>query len=186
MIYRLVALLALLALIVGVVVLTGPQRESIAPATAGGPLHDPGYSALKAHVTQTGPDGLPVYTLDAAQIQQQPAAGTIELEQVFLTFRDDSGNQWRARAASGELAQHSGVVRLAGDVHINGIMPGTTEPAEMISEHLAYDSNTQVVSTDDPFTLVMSGRRLSATGLVANLKGHHVKLESAVHGSFVP
>jgi LPS export ABC transporter protein LptC len=186
MIYRLVTLLALLALIVGVVVLTGPQRESIAPATAGGPLHDPGYSALKAHLIQTGADGFPVYTLDAAQIQEQPDTGLVNLQQVFLTFRDDTGNEWRARAASGELAQHSGVVRLAGDVHVNGIMPGTSEPAELVSEHLAYDSNTQVVSTADPFTLVMSGRRLSATGLLANLKGHHLKLESAVHGSFQP
>lgn len=185
MIYRLVALLALLALIVGVVVLTGPQRESIAPATAAGPLHDPGYSALKAHLIQTGADGYPVYTLDAAQIQEEPHDGLIELAQVFLTFRDENGHAWHARAASGELAQHSGVVRLAGDVHVNGLLPGSNEPAEMISEHLAYDSNTEVVSTADPVTLVMSGRQLSATGLVANLKGQHLQLESAVHGSFV-
>jgi LPS export ABC transporter protein LptC len=185
MIYRLVALLALLALIVGVVVLTGPQRESIAPATASGPLRDPGYSALKAHVIQTGADGYPVYTLDADQIQQQPNTGLIEMQQVLLGFRDDAGNEWHARAASGELAQHSGVVRLAGDVHVNGTMPGTTDPAELVSEHLAYDSNTEVVSTDDPFTLVTSGRHLAATGLVANLKGRHVKLESAVHGTFL-
>jgi hypothetical protein len=32
----------------------------------------------------------------------------------------------------------------------------------------------------------MSGRRLDAHGLVANLKERHVQLESAVHGSFVP
>jgi LPS export ABC transporter protein LptC len=184
MIYRLVALLALLALIVGVVVLTGPQRESIAPATAGGPLHDPGYSALQAHMVQTGADGYPVYSLDAAQVQQQPALGTVQLQSVFLTFRDVSGNEWRARAASGELAEHSGVVRLAGDVHVNGVLPGSEEPAEMISEHLAYDSNTEVVSTADPVSLVMPGRRLNATGMVANLKGRHLQLQSAVHGSF--
>jgi len=71
MIYRLLAILALVALIVGVVVLSGPQRESTAPATVG-PLHDPGYAARKARLIQTGPDGQPLYTLDAAQIQQQP------------------------------------------------------------------------------------------------------------------
>jgi LPS export ABC transporter protein LptC len=184
MIYRLVALLALLALIVGVVVLTGPQRESIAPATAGTPVHDPGYSALQAHMVQSGADGYPVYTLDAAQVQQQPALGTVDLQTVSLAFRDASGNEWRARAARGELAQNSGVVRLAGDVHVNGVLPGTEEPAEMISEHLAYDSNTEVVSTADPVSLVMPGRHVTATGLVANLKGRHLQLQSAVHASF--
>lgn len=186
MIYRLVGLLALLALIVGFVVLVGPQRESIAPATASGPQHDPGYSAVQAHLLQTGADGSAVYSLDAAQVQQQPGDGVVTLEQVQLRFRDDAGHEWRARAAQGELVPHSGVVRLAGDVHVNGTLPGSDEPAEMISEHLAYDSNTQVVTTADPVRLVMSGRQLSATGMVANLKGHHLQLESAVHGSFVP
>ena len=186
MIYRLIGLLGLLALIVGVVVLTGPQRESIAPATSGGPLHDPGYSALQAHLIQTGVDGHPEYTLDAAQIQQRPVEDLVELQQVRLKFRDVSGNEWHARAATGELAQDSGLVRLAGDVHVTGVMPGTDEPAEMISEHLAYDSDAEVVSTSDPVTLLMSGRQLSATGMVASLKGHQVQLESAVHGSFAP
>src|SRR5437879_4883882 len=71
MIYRLLAMLALVTLIVGVVVLSGAQRESAAPATVG-PLHDPGYAARRARLIQTGSDGRALYTLDAAQIQQQP------------------------------------------------------------------------------------------------------------------
>ena len=72
MIYRLAALAAVLALIVGMVLLTAPQPESVARASTGQPLHDPGYSAQQARLVQTGADGRPVYTLDAAQIQQQP------------------------------------------------------------------------------------------------------------------
>jgi lipopolysaccharide export system protein LptC len=184
MIYRVVATLALLVLIIGIVLLSAPPRESSAPAVAGAPGHDPGYSAIQARLVQTGADGRPVYTLDAAQIQQQPDSGLVELQQVQLGFRDASGNLWTARAAHGELAQNSGVVKLAGDVHVLGILPGTTDPAQIISEHLAYDTNTQIVATRDPVTLIMMGRELNATGMVANLKERRLQLESAVHGTF--
>lgn len=186
MILRLAALAGLLALIVGFVLLTAPQQESAARSSAGQPLHDPGYSAVQARLVQTGTDGRPVYTLDAAQIQQEPNRGVVELQQVRLGFRDASGNQWTARAVHGELAQGSGVVQLSGDVHVAGILPGTEQPTEITSERLAVDTNAQVVTTQDPVKIVMSGRELAARGLVANLKERQVHLESAVHGAFLP
>ena len=70
-------------------------------------------------------------------------------------------------------------------MHVSGTLPGSGEPTEMTSEHLAFDTNAQVVTTQTPVTIVMSGRELQARGLIANLKERHVHLESAVHGSFV-
>ncbi len=185
MIYRLLAILALVALIVGVVVLSGPQRESAAPATVG-PLHDPGYAARKARLIQTGADGRALYTLDAAQIQQQPNQGTVDLQQVQLGFHDTSGTQWTARADRGRLTQESGVVQLEGGVRVAGALPDTGEPAEISTEHLSLDTQSQIVTTRDPVTLLVSGRALHAQGLIARLKERHVQLESAVHGSFLP
>ena len=75
-------------------------------------------------------------------------------------------------------------MRLAGNVHVFGLLPGTNDPAQIISEHLAYDTKTQIVSTKDPVTLLMSGRELNATGLEANLKERRLQLESAGHGTF--
>ena len=83
------------------------------------------------------------------------------------------------------MAQGSSLVQLDGDVHVNGILPGTQESTEITSEHLAFDTNAQVVSTQAPVTIVMSGRELAARGLVASLKDRHVHLESAVHGAFL-
>jgi len=185
MIYRLLPLVALAVLIVGIVVLSGTQRDTT-PTTTVGPARDPGYSALKAHLVQTGPDGRPVYTLDAAQIQQQPDAALVDLTQVQLSFRDASDDVWTARADRGELAQNSGIVSLAGNVQVNGMLPGSEERTEITTEHLAFDTSAQIVATRDPVTIVMTGRQLSAQGLVASLKERHVQLESAVHGSFVP
>jgi len=185
MTYRLLASLALVALIVGVVVLSGAQRESAAPATVG-PLHDPGYAARRARLIQTGSDGRALYTLDAAQIQQQPNQGTVDLQQVQLGFRDTSGTEWTARADRGELTQESGVVRLEGGVRLAGVLPDTGERAEISTERLAFDTQSQIVTTLDAVTLLVSGRELHAQGLIARLKERQVQLESAVHGSFLP
>ena len=89
-------------------------------------------------------------------------------------------------AARGELAQQSGMVQLAGDVHVSGILPDSADTAEISTQHLAFDTRAQVVATRDPVTILMSGRQLSALGMVASLKERHVQLESAVHGTFLP
>ena len=149
-------------------------------------MPDPGYSARKAHMVQTAPDGHPLYTLDAAQVQQQPGKEAVTLQQVQFAFRDDGGNEWTARANEGELSQSTGIVKLAGAVHVNGILTGADEPADLSTEHLAFDTKAQVLTTADPVTLVMSGRKLDATGMSANLKESRVRLESAVHGTYLP
>jgi LPS export ABC transporter protein LptC len=184
MMYRVIAILAFVALLVGVVVLSGGERQGAVPVTVAGLPQDPGYSAKQARLIQTGADGQPAYTLDAAQVQQQPEQGTVDMQQVVLGFKDAAGDQWIAHAARGQLAQNSGIVQLEGSVHVTGIIPGTEEAADITTEHLAFDTNAQVITTRDPVTLLMTGRKLDAQGMVANLKEHHVQLESAVHGTY--
>jgi len=185
MIYRLVVVLAGLSLVVGLVLLSGPQRGVVVTAT-GAAAYDPGYAALGAHLVQTGADGQPLYSLDAARINQQPDDETVALTQVHMGFRAANGQVWTARAEHGELGQDTGVVQLEGDVHVAGVLPGTQEEAEIATDHLSFDTHTQVVTTPDPVTLTMSGRELHAKGMVARLKEGHVQLESAVHGSYLP
>src|SRR5215472_10061308 len=185
MIYRLVVVLAGLSLVVGLVLLSGPQRGVVVTAT-GAAAYDPGYAALGAHLVQTGADGQPLYSLDAARINQQPDDDTVRLTQVHMGFRAASGQEWTAHADRGELGQDTGVVQLDGDVHVSGLLPGTQDQAEITTDHLSFDTHTQVVTTPDPVTLAMSGRELHAKGLVARLKEGRVELESGVHGAYLP
>jgi len=78
------------------------------------------------------------------------------------------------------------VVQLEGGVRVVGSLPDTGEPAEISTERLSFDTQSQIVTTRDPVTLLVSGRALQAQGLIASLKERHVQLESAVHGSFLP
>ena len=186
MAYRLLAIVAAVALIIGVMVISAPRREGGGQSTASGSPRDPGYAARDARLTQTGADGEALYTLDAAQVEQQPDTGKVGLEQVRLGFRDSTGNEWNARADRGELAQASGVVELEGGVHVAGVLPDSGQPAEIATEHLDFDTRAQIIATEDPVTLVVSGRELHALGLIASLKERRVQLESSVHGSFLP
>jgi lipopolysaccharide export system protein LptC len=186
MIYRLLGLTALVALIAALIVLSGPQRTPALPAASGQRAHDPGYAALDAQLVQTGPDGKPLYTLDAAQIREQPDNNTVLLDQVQMGFRDSTGQHWTARAQHGELGQDTGVVELDGDVHVVGTLPHSQDPAEITTEHLAFDTRAQLLTTHDPVTFNVAGHQLNGTGLVASLKEHRVQLESDVHGTFPP
>lgn len=186
MMYRLVAVLAAVALVVGLVLLSGPQREAVVTTSAAAPVRDPGYAAVDARLVQTGADGQPLYSLDAARITQRPDEDAVQLTQVKMGFRAVDGQPWTARADRGELGQDSGVVQLDGNVHVAGLLPGTQDQAEISTEHLAFDTRAQIVTTPDPVTLTVSGRELHAHGLLARLKEGRVQLESAVHGSYLP
>jgi LPS export ABC transporter protein LptC len=185
MIYRIFAALVFLVVVVGSIVLGGQQGETTAPTTVEEPLRDPGYAARDAKLVQTGPDGHPLYTLNADVIRQQPDKDTVEMEQAKLGFYDTSGNLWTARGERGEVGQQSGKVELSGNVHVNGLLPGTQDPGEIRTQRLSFDTRTSIVNTRDPVTLTLPGQLIKARGMRATLKDGRVQLESAVHGTAV-
>jgi LPS export ABC transporter protein LptC len=181
-IYRLFALLAVIAVIVGSLLLSRQQGVTPAALTVQGNGWDEGYSAQNARLVETGVDGLPLYTLNAATIRQLPNEDQVQLTQVQLSFRDPDGNPWTATADQGELEQGAGQVTLSGNVHVSGILASTS--AQITAPALSVDIHSDVVSTKYPVQMLWAGRRLSSTGLTANLKADRVHLESAVHGTF--
>jgi LPS export ABC transporter protein LptC len=165
----------------------GRARDTTPPTvTEARDAQNTGYAATDAQIVETGIDGRPLYTLDADRIIQQPDAATVELEGVEMDYRDASGNRWRVRARNGRILEDATRVDLAGDVHVAGTPPGEYENAEIRTEQLTFDTRRERVETTESVTLTWSGRVLHARGLVADLKGEHVRLESRVHGSFTP
>lgn len=185
MIYRIFAVLVFIVVIGGTIFFGGQQNETTAP-TVVEELHDPGYAARDAKLVQTGMDGHPLYTVDADVMRQQPNDNTIELEQATLGFYDANGALWTARGEQGEVGQNTGVVELSGNVHVNGTPQGTLQPAEIVTNRLAFDTNTKIASTREPVTLTWSGQEIKGRGMRATLNDGHVQLESVVHGIAVP
>ena len=185
MIFRVLAALLFIAIIIGSFWLGGEQRETTATTTVEASSADLGYSARNATLVETGVDGLPVYTLNADVIRQHPGDG-VEFEQVQMSFRDANGQTWKGRADRGELTTDTGKVDLSGNVHVNGVLPGSEQMADLASEKLAVDTHEDIISTAEPVTVNSIGRQLKSKGMVATLKEHHLVLESNVRGTFNP
>lgn len=182
MIYRLLAVLAIAAVIIASIFLARQQSVTPAAASAQPSGWDEGYSAQNARLMQTGADGLPLYTLNAATLRQLPDEDQVQLTQVQMSFRDPQGNPWTATADRGQLEQSSQQVQLAGNVHVSGLLGA--KPAQITAAVLSVDIPGDVVSTSAPVQMLWGGQQLSATGLTADLKQDRVHLESAVHGTF--
>ncbi len=182
MIYRIFAVLTIVAVILASLLLARQQGGAPPSTTVQRNPWGEGYSARNAKLVETGADGLPLYALDAASIRQLPNEGQVELTQVQMSFHDPEGDPWTATADQGELEQAAGQVKLSGDVHVSGIF--ASQPAQIVSATLSVDIHRDIVSTKDPVHLLWSGQQLSSTGLTANLKDDRVHLESAVHGTF--
>jgi LPS export ABC transporter protein LptC len=184
MIYRLFAVLTIVAVIVASLLLARQQGAAPAAASVQESPGGEGYSARDARLVQTGVNGTPLYTLNAGTVRQLPDERQVQLTQVQLSFRDSDGSVWTATSDRGQLEQSTQQVELAGNVHVSGAPPGDHGPAQITTDALSVNIRNDIVSTRDPVTLLWSGRRLSAVGLIANLKDHRVDLESAVHGTF--
>lgn len=182
MIYRLFAILTIIAVIVASVFLSGEQGATPAATTVRESGWDEGYSAKDARLVETGSDGLPLYTVNAATVRQLPNEGQVQLTQVQMSFRDPDGNQWTATADQGELEQTLGQVRLSGNVLASGTL--ASQPAQITTAALSVDIRTDIVSTRVPVQMRWAGQQLTSTGLIADLKDDRVHLESAVHGTF--
>jgi LPS export ABC transporter protein LptC len=185
-IFRVFATLALLALIVGSLLLGRQTRDAESPAPAGRPAEDLGYGARDATLIETGADGRPKYTLNAKRIEQHPKDGSVQLDVVHMILDDPDGNRWTVDAQRGDILSGGDNIDLSGDVHVAGILPGTQQPADISSDRLSFDTRNDVVTTEDPVTLLWSGRQIHSVGIFASLKDSHVRLESAVHGIFQP
>jgi LPS export ABC transporter protein LptC len=185
MIFRVLVALLFIGIIAGSFWLGGDQREPTATTTVEPSSADLGYSALSAVLVETGTDGLPMYTLNAEVIRQHPSDG-VEFEQVQMSFRDANGQTWKGRADRGELTTDTGKVDLTGNVHVNGLLPGSAQLADLETEKLSVDTHESVISTSEPVSINSPGRQLSSKGLVATLKEHHLVLESNVRGVFIP
>ena len=163
----------------------GRRPPSDAITTPVEPLQ-PGYYIKGARITEMGPDGLPLYRVEAEHIEQDPADNGIRLEQLTLTYRTPEARDWTLTAARGFVPPDSKTLNLAGNVRIVGQPVPDMQPAVVYTERLTIDTETNVASTRDRVDIEWGTRRLSTMGLVADLKTERLRLESAVHGRFVP
>jgi len=166
--------------------LNGETRGPAVPATATVSSQTPGYSARDAVLIETGPDGVPMYTLHAAQIRELPASRVALLNQIDMQFREADGQQWNGRADTARVIDEAARVDLKGNVALSGLLPGNAQPVRITTERLSVDTHAAIVGTRDEVTIDWVGGQLHARGIVARLRDQRIRLQSQVHGHYAP
>ncbi|MGH8218409.1 MAG: LPS export ABC transporter periplasmic protein LptC [Steroidobacteraceae bacterium] len=186
MILRALAAAAVIALLaIAWLALNGQSSRPAVPTTATVSAHNPGYSARDAVLIETGRDGLPLYTLRAAEIREQPASRVALLEQVEMQFRDTTGQLWQGHADQARVIDQATEVHLSGNVTLSGLFPGTATPVRISTDRLSVDTHSEVVTTRDAVSFDWGGGQLDARGLVARLREQRIQLQSHVHGHYI-
>jgi len=147
---------------------------------------DPGYSASDARIVETDAGGAPRYTLSAATIRQDPISLEVALERIAMQVREGEEEGWQVTARSGRMPEDASRIDLQGDVRVAGMLERSAEPLEIRTEALSYEMAAGIARSDEDVVIRLSGKRLQARGIEANLKQRQVRLESKVHGHFVP
>lgn len=171
------------AVLIGVFLLGRGSGTATSRATQTQTFEQPGYSARNARVVETGEDGRPVFTLNAAVVRQRPNDGRVQLAAPRVSLVTEEGETLLAEARSGQIREDGSEVRLFGDVKLNGELSGT--PIEVRTSILWYETGPNKVTVPAPLTFMQSHGTLEAPGLVADLKQGSITLES-FNGTFDP
>jgi LPS export ABC transporter protein LptC len=159
-----------------------PGARGEQPASSG----DFGFIAQDARVIQTADDGKPLYRLDAARVEQDPASGNVTAQGLTLRYATDDSRNWTLTARNAQLPGGSSLLHLQGDVLITGLPVRSTIPARIETQRLDYDTRSQDVHTREDIRIDWGRQRIDARGLTANLKQGQLALESKVHARFLP
>ncbi len=183
---RSLLILVVLALIVviGLSFVGGDSSETRRKANT--PVDQPGYFLTNATITDTAADGSPRVSIHAEHIEQVPADNSIQLETLHLTYNSEANGPWLVTADHGVVPGASKVVRLSGNVRIQGLIAQSMPEAVIETPTLEFDTDNSTAHTDDDVRVVVGTRTLTARGLDADLKQRHLRLESRVHGQFNP
>jgi len=151
---------------------------------AAAPDEDRGYYVNAAKLTEYGPDGAPRIVLHADTIEQSLADQSVRLENLEIDYQTTEAGAWTVTAAQGRMPVAATALLLSGDVLVQG--SEARGAAVIRTDQLSYDTVTSVIQTAEPVSVQFGAHSLEARGLRVVLNDGTLRLESNVHGRFVP
>lgn len=179
---RLVALAAILAsALIAYGVLVGRDGDEFEEATA---EEERGYYVTQAMLTEMGADGRPRIVLRAESVEQRLADDSILLSDLTVDYTAPDAGLWKVSADRGRMPVDRKSLLLSGDVRVTG--EEARGSAVIVTDNLAYDTTSSVIQTSEPVTVEIGQHRLEGRGLRVVLNSGTLRLESNVHGRFIP
>jgi lipopolysaccharide export system protein LptC len=143
-----------------------------------------GYYATGVTLSGSDEDGRILYRVSADTVEQQPTDGSIDLDRVEVGYTPAARIAWALHSDTGRIPPGGKIVQLIGNVVAE--TQGTERPAMVIhTDHLDFDTRTDVAATDGEVTINYDGSAVRATGLQARLAEDRLELLSGVTGTYV-
>ena len=144
-----------------------------------------GYYMTDAELTVTGEDGQTRYRVLTENATQDPDAGSISLDKVFVEYDPLSAVPWELRADSGHIPPDRNTIELQGDV-IAQTRDDEDVPITIRTDFLELNTDTYIARTTHKVAVDYSQNRVFATGMRAFLKEDRLQLLADVNGKFDP
>jgi LPS export ABC transporter protein LptC len=182
MLFRLLTIVAVIALALSTWIISNPGRSPNDSASRS--ADTPGYYLKNAVMTDYDAAGNPSIRIAARRIDQVGHGNEVALLNVQIDYQAPNAQDWLMFGDTAHVDRAGTVVTMDGNVRLQGTdrkHPGT---AVIRTDELSYDVPTAVASTRSDVHVDFARNTLNARGLVANLKSHTVRLESRVNGRF--
>ena len=167
-------------------VATWPPQDQTAPAERSGNLGPLGYYIRGARWSRTDEQGRLTYRVRAERLDELPADERLRLQGVNVEYRPAEDTAWTISAATASALKDGSLLELSGDVEIRSVPTDGSAQRTILTQALRFWPDTSSVQSDLPVELRVGNLQLHGMGLSADLKGHTLRLESVVHGTFLP
>lgn len=144
-----------------------------------------GYYLLNAGFVSPGPDGRPLYRLDAARMTHGVSSDLVEMDDVRIEYRQKEEADWLVTAPSGSARLDWRTLRLEGGVRVT-FESESEPPVVLTTPVLDVDATTSQATTSSEVRLTQGPHIVDAVGMTVDLTEGLVKLESRVNGLFTP
>lgn len=186
MIFRVLAVLALIAVAVSSWMLTSPGRNVTAPIAANQP-DLPGYYLKNAVLTDFDLAGTPGIRIEAERIDQVDHGNEVQLSNVKVEYQAPGGQIWEMVGDTAHVQPGGKAVDVAGNVRFEGA-PSASDPTPAIihSDTMSYDITHGIATTKSDVRIDFGKHVMTGHGMTANMKDQTIRLESKVSGRFHP
>jgi LPS export ABC transporter protein LptC len=168
-------------------VATWPPQDLSPPTERNENLGPLGYYVRGARLLGTDEQGRVTVTIRADRLDEVPNEERLQLEGVAIDYAPADETAWSISAASASTPKDGSLLELTGDVEVRSVPTNGAQPQTILTQTLRFWPETSTIESDASVQLhVGDSVRLRGTGLHTDLKGHILKLESDVHGTFAP
>jgi lipopolysaccharide export system protein LptC len=186
-IVRNTVVMILLAICAAAIWFAAWQRQEAPPAMERPENTEPlGYYILGARFSGTDEQGRVTYRVSADRLDELPGDQRLQLTGVKVDYQPTDEAAWAISADTATAARDLSQLDLLGSVEVRGAAANGSGPWTIRSDALYFWPQASKVESRTLVEAYVGDWKFDAVGLLMDLKGETLELESEVHGILLP